>query len=506
MFTSSPPAVDVVIALGSNEGDRAELFRNAARDMQRQGVVILRHACLYETAPMHVTDQARFLNSAVLARTHLEPDALLATLKQIEVQQGRQLSAQRWGPRPLDLDIIFYGQHQINTESLVVPHCLYRERPFVLAPVADLLHSSLSPSHAPLASPSSQAPEDTARGSSHLNSNGSLINEDMEEGVTGEGDVNSMLRRAAEEWEVMSRDIPIGGEDIRRVLPVGDSFWEFGKRTRIMGILNITPDSFSDGGQYDCTERAVQRAVEMVSEGADIIDVGGQSTRPGATKLTAQEELDRVLPVLRELKGKLGKEVAISVDTFYASVAKAAVEAGVDIINDVSGGTMDPDMLPMVGALDRPVVYVMMHIRGDPSTMGSLEHTTYGDVCAEVGNTLALQAEKAVALGVMPWQLWFDPGLGFSKKPAQSLELIRNLPEVRRRFTRKCLQNAPMLLGPSRKGFLGKISGHKLPEDRDVASAAACVACTASGTDVVRVHNIPFAKDAIKVADAIWRI
>jgi 2-amino-4-hydroxy-6-hydroxymethyldihydropteridine diphosphokinase/dihydropteroate synthase len=272
----------------------------------------------------------------------------------------------------------------------------------------------------------------------------------------------------------------------------------------------VTPDSFSDGGAHHGVDAAVRHARDMVAAGATIIDVGGQSTRPGATRVSPEEELARVVPVVRALAAEYDgrDDVFISIDTFYGAVASAAAEAGADIINDVSGGTWDAAMLPTVARLEKPLPYVVMHVRGDPSNMQSSANTPYaGHMCDEVGDGLLSTARRCVEQGIEPWRLWIDPGIGFAKTSRANIELLRDLPRVRSRLAPLggALMNAPMLVGASRKRFLGEISGKAEASERDAASIAALVAAVRGGADIVRVHNVPLSADASRVSDALFR-
>ncbi|CAI5502789.1 unnamed protein product [Closterium sp. Naga37s-1] len=251
-------------------------------------------------------------------------------------------------------------------------------------------------------------------------------------------------------------------------------------------------------------EAAVREAERMVAEGADIIDIGGQSTRPGATRLSTNEELTRVIPVIQAVRSR-SPDVIISVDTFDAEVARSAALAGADVINDVSGGTMDPQMLPTVAALN--LSFVLMHMRGDPTTMQSSENTTYKDLIADVASELACQVAAAERAGISLWNIILDPGIGFAKTGQQNLELIRNLGQLRKELgrCRKGLEHVPLLLGPSRKGFLGRLTGRAAGKDRDWATCGAVAACVAGGADVIRVHNVAAGRDASVVAAAIFR-
>lgn len=271
----------------------------------------------------------------------------------------------------------------------------------------------------------------------------------------------------------------------------GHSF-EWGKRTYIVGVLNITPDSFSDGGELNTTAAALLRAKQMVADGVDIIDVGGQSTRPGAEEIPLQAELDRVLPVLQVLRQELS--VPISVDTTRAAVAIAVKEKGADLVNDISGGTFDPDMLPTVAQLGVPIV--LMHMRGTPKTMQQM--TEYQDLIGEIWHYLNSRIVAATTAGIDHSQIIIDPGIGFAKTCDQNLEILRRLNEFR---SLQC----PILVGPSRKGFIGHILNQPDPKQRIWGTAAACCAAISGGADLLRVHDVREMRDVCRVADAIFR-
>jgi dihydropteroate synthase len=269
----------------------------------------------------------------------------------------------------------------------------------------------------------------------------------------------------------------------------------WGQKTQVMGILNVTPDSFSDGGLFDSLAGALAQATAMVHQGADVLDIGGESTRPGSQPVSEAEELKRVLPVIRALRAKpLFDKTPISVDTMKATVARAAIESGADFVNDVSGGMADPEMLAVVADLGCPIV--LMHMRGTPNTMQQM--TEYGDVVAEVRDRLAELVNQAVAAGVSRDVIAIDPGIGFAKTAMQNLPLLR---ELRSFQTLGC----PVLVGVSRKSFLGKILDRPDPKDRLWGTAAACTVAIAGGADILRVHDVAQMADVRSVADAIYR-
>ena len=263
-----------------------------------------------------------------------------------------------------------------------------------------------------------------------------------------------------------------------------------------MGILNVTPDSFAEaaplvGGRGVDVARAVDRALQMEAEGADIVDVGGESTRPGAEPVTALEERTRVLPVVEALAGRL--RVPISVDTTKAAVAREVVAAGAAIINDVSGLTYDPGLAEVVAGSG--VALVLMHTRGRPATMYA--EAMYGDLVADVAAELAAAAVRATEAGVSARRIVVDPGIGFAKHAAHSYGVLARLPEL------QAALNYPLLVGPSRKSFLCQAVGDRPPADRDWGTGAAVTAAVLGGAHVVRVHAVAQMVQVVRVADAI---
>ncbi|KAK8468239.1 hypothetical protein PHAVU_007G262101 [Phaseolus vulgaris] len=290
-----------------------------------------------------------------------------------------------------------------------------------------------------------------------------------------------------------------------RVIPVANGLLDWSKRTSVMGILNVTPDSFSDGGNFLSVESAVSQVRLMISEGADMIDIGAQSTRPMASRISVEEELGRLIPILEavvsmpEVEGKL-----ISVDTFYSEVALEAVSNGAHLINDVSAGQLDSNMFKVMADLDVP--YVAMHMRGDPSTMQNSENLKYDNVCKEISSELYSRVREAEMSGIPAWRIITDPGIGFSKKTEHNLEILLGLPDIRKEIGTRSLSisHAPMLIGPSRKRFLGEICPRPAAE-RDPATIASVTAGVLGGANIVRVHNVKDNLDAVKLCDAILR-
>src|SRR5258708_3577780 len=255
-------------------------------------------------------------------------------------------------------------------------------------------------------------------------------------------------------------------------------------RTLVMGIVNATPDSFSDGGAYD----PLAQALKLAEEGADIIDVGGESTRPGAPQVSAREERARTEPVIRELARRIQK-IPLSIDTTKSEVAKAALDAGAEIVNDVSGLARDPALAQAA----RGAALCLMHMRGTPSDM--LERTVYADLHGEVLAELSQALERAAEAGIAPAQIVLDPGLGFAKTSAQNLLLLRRLRELAQ-------LGHPLLVGASRKSFIGKATGRPAP-DRLSGSLTAAALAAFQGAAILRVHDVAATREALAVADAI---
>ncbi|HEX6372137.1 MAG TPA: dihydropteroate synthase [Longimicrobium sp.] len=263
-------------------------------------------------------------------------------------------------------------------------------------------------------------------------------------------------------------------------------------RPVVMGILNVTPDSFSDGGRFFDPADAVRQARRMAEEGADLVDVGGESTRPGAPAVSADEEAARVVPVVRAIRGAL--ELPVSVDTRKAAVAREALAAGADAINDISG-LGDAEMADAVALSGAGLV--LMHMRGTPQTMQRL--TDYEDVVDDVAAELAASLTRADAAGIARERVVLDPGIGFAKTAEQNLALIASLDRIQARLGR------PLLLGPSRKSFIGALLGGVPAEARDAGTVGACVAGLARGARLFRVHDVRAARQALDVAWAILR-
>jgi dihydropteroate synthase len=265
-----------------------------------------------------------------------------------------------------------------------------------------------------------------------------------------------------------------------------------GKRTLVMGILNVTPDSFSDGGQFFALERAVEHARRLIAEGADILDIGGESSRPGAQPVPEEEELRRVVPVIRAIRTE--SAVPISIDTYKAAVAEAALEAGANIVNDISALRFDPQMVTAVAHARVPVV--LMHMLGEPRTMQ--QNPVYTDVVREIKEFLAERIVFARAHGIE--RILIDPGIGFGKTVAHNVEIIRRLSELKE-------LHCPLLIGTSRKSFIGRLCGTDEsplpPSERLEGTIASTMIAVWNGAQIVRVHDVAPMKRALAIVDAV---
>ena len=278
---------------------------------------------------------------------------------------------------------------------------------------------------------------------------------------------------------------------------MGGTLWKIAGRAvdlsesaMIMGALNVTPDSFSDGGEFFTTEKAVEQGNRMAAEGAQIIDVGGESTRPGATEVSADEELARVIPVIEQLRTSIS--ALISIDTSKAAVARAALNAGASIINDVSGGRADPQMMTLAG--ESGAGFIIMHMQGTPRTMQAAPD--YDDVVREVTNFFRQQYKRALECGIDSMAIAFDPGIGFGKTVEHNLSLLAHLESLR-------VQERPLVVGVSRKSSLGKMIGSNAMEDRLAPTIAFTALLRERGANVLRVHDVQENVAALRVTEAL---
>ncbi len=275
-----------------------------------------------------------------------------------------------------------------------------------------------------------------------------------------------------------------------RIWKIGDRAFDVSRHGLIMGVLNVTPDSFSDGGEFATTDEATERGLQLAAEGAHIIDIGGESTHPGSQPVTIDEELRRVIPVIEGLRRQL--DVPISIDTSKADVARAAIEAGASIVNDVTGGRGDERMLPLVA--ENKSAFIIMHMQGTPRTMQI--QPRYTEVVAEISEFFRQQYARAIGLNIDPMAIAFDPGIGFGKTLEHNLELLAQLERLR-------AQDRPLVVGVSRKSFLGRLIGSPEISDRLVPGLVLSALLRARGADVFRVHDVKENVHALQVTEAI---
>ena len=275
-----------------------------------------------------------------------------------------------------------------------------------------------------------------------------------------------------------------------RLWKIGDNIVDLSTRGMIMGVLNVTPDSFSDGGDYFDTDRAIARGIQLAEDGANIIDVGGESTRPGAEPVSLKEELNRVIPVIEKLRAKI--DISISIDTSKSEAASAALDAGAAIINDVTAGRGDEKMLPLVA--HRGAAVVLMHMQGQPRTMQKNPH--YGDVVREVADFFRQQYARALECGIDPMTVAFDPGIGFGKTLEHNLSLLKNLEQLR-------TKGRPLVVGVSQKSFLGRLIGSNEMSGRLAPTIALNAILRDRGADIFRVHDVKENVAALRAVEAV---
>lgn len=450
------------IALGSNVGNRIYWIEEACNRISRKGIIIKRTSSLWETKPMYVLEQDNFLNGVIEIETEFQPLDLLDQLQNIEKELGRKKLIDK-GPRNIDLDILLYGDETVDHERLLIPHPGITEREFVLRPLSELI------------------PQKPLYKSSPWKFTQDYLNR-----------------------------LPL--LNLSTVTPLADGVepitsMKSDRKTQVMAIFNITPDSFSDGRKnlksLSCEEIGIN-IENYLNDGASIIDIGGQSSKPFAKEISSEEEIARIIPAIelarqQKMLSSDAKSFAISVDTYRANVAEAAVNSGADIINDVSAGTLDPEMFSTMARLGKTVC--LTHMRGTPCTMNSL--TDYPDgLIPTIARELIQRIEAAEAAGIRRWRIILDPGIGFAKNLNQNLEILRRLDELR---DWPGLQGFPWLIGSSRKAFIGKITGKDVARERKWGTSATVAAAIAGGADIIRVHDVKEMAQVAKVSDAIWR-
>jgi len=277
-----------------------------------------------------------------------------------------------------------------------------------------------------------------------------------------------------------------------RIWKIGERIFNVSRQGLIMGVLNVTPDSFSDGGNFFAPEKAIEHGVKMAAEGVDIVDVGGESTRPGAEPVAAGEELRRVIPVIEKLRTKI--DVPISIDTSKSEVARAAIQAGASIVNDVTGGRGDKEMLPLIAETNSALI--IMHMQGTPRTMQN--QPLYSDVVSEIADFFRQLYARAIGCNIDPMAIAFDPGIGFGKTLEHNLDLLAQLERLR-------AHDRPLVVGVSRKSFLVKLIDSREISERMAPAVALTSLLRTRGADVFRVHDVKENVSALRVTEAIFR-
>lgn len=497
----------VYLAFGSNTGDQIENI-NAAIDALNSitGTKVLETSSLYESEPMYYLDQPKFVNGALKLTTTLSPQELLKHLKEIEYDLlGRRKIIEN-GPRSIDLDILLYDDLIINEPNLIIPHIRMIERTFVLQPLCELLSPhdihpvTAEPYHNHLAQLYESSLDPTKQKSNLLQTLIPMYNKYYK----SEGSRN------------LSFDLLTNSH-----------------KTKIMGILNTTPDSFSDGGKNASVDIAIKNAVQMVNAGVDIIDIGGVSTRPGAVAPSEAEEWDRVVPIVKAIRSHQDsrvRNVVISIDTYRSGIALESIKAGADLINDISGGLYDENMFNIIAETGVP--YILNHTRGTPDTMSKLNQYEENSneelvefvhpsipvsehdetLLKAISRELVNQYKKAISHGVKRWQIITDPGIGFAKNLKQNLAIIRGTPLIKSYSNYNSntkeygsLDGLPILLGPSRKKFIGTLTNEKDPADRVLSTGAVIMSCIGYKSDIVRVHDVEEIRKVVSIGDALYR-
>lgn len=489
----------VFFSIGTNIGDR---FANLQQAVRRLGaeMEVTAVSPVYQTEPWGDEAQEAFLNICVAANTALEPRELLQLVKQIESDMGRE-PTRRWGPRLIDIDILFYDALRYDDEALTIPHPYIVERAFVLVPLADIAPDLVHPVNGRTVLEMRQAIDDST----------------VEQVASSRWQVaGEAIGTLGDEKQPISHSGAAPARTLHSPLPTPHTLFRWGERTYVMGIINATPDSFSGDGllageqrghrdsairiPQSVIDRTVAQALAFVADGADILDVGGESTRPGSKPVTAEEELARVIPVIKAIRQ--ATDAIISVDTYRAAVAKAALEAGADWVNDVWGLRMDAEMAPLVAAVGCPVV--IMHNRSRPKDAvqaerlgGYYQGVEYDDLIADVVRELQESVDRALAAGIRKEQIIVDPGIGFGKTPEQNLVLLNGLDALKQ-------LGYPILLGTSRKSFIGRALD-ATPDDRLEGTAATVAIGIDRGADIVRVHDVRAMVRVARMTDAIVR-
>lgn len=430
----------ILISFGGNVADRGNSPQHTHYQMlaalAARGVRVVRHSRYYKTTAWPDPSDPPFNNGVLAVETGLTPQELLDAMLSVEDEFGRTRSTPN-APRTLDLDLLAYHDQVIDTPKLTLPHPAMHQRGFVLRPLMDIAPDWVHP-------------------------------------VLGQTTSHMLAQVDASDVEA-------------QIHPE-----TFLKPATIMGIVNVTPDSFSDGGPYLDPQCAIDHAMSLHVQGATILDIGGESTRPGADAVSVEEEGARILPVIQGVRQR-GCDALISVDTRNAATMQAALAAGADIINDVTALTHDPQSLACVADAQCPVI--LMHMQGMPDTMQ--DSPNYQDVLAEVTSYLEGRVIACLRTGIMPWHIAVDVGIGFGKTLQHNLILLSHLAQIRRGL------GMPVLLGASRKSFIEKICANTPADQRLGGSLAAVFTALQQGVEGVRVHDVAQTHQAMQVYTAI---
>jgi dihydropteroate synthase len=422
----------IFIALGANLpsqfGSPRSTLRRAIQEIDKCGIHVLYQSPIYLTAPVPISDQPWYHNAVIGVATDKSPTQLIETLQEIEQNFGR-VRAERNAPRIIDLDIVAYHNLIINENNLQIPHPRAHERAFVLYPLRDIAPNWVHPK--------------------------------------SQKSISQLIAELPKEQEIQKENLPL-----------------------IMGVVNVTPDSFSDGGKFDTTNKAIAQGLKLIDEGADILDIGGESTRPNSKTVTIDEELRRVIPVIEGLRNK---GALISIDTRNAVTMREALKAGAGLVNDVTALTFDKDALSVVANSDCRVC--LMHMQGSPQTMQL--NPTYHDVVKDIYDYLEDRIRVCVQAGIAKERLMIDVGIGFGKTLDHNIALFKNL-------SRFHDLDVDVLLGSSRKSFIEKICERPIPaHDRLAGSLAGIASAIDAKVQIVRVHDVAETRQFIEVYTAL---
>ena len=432
----------IYISAGSNQGNRLEYLRMAAQ-LLAPAVKILRTSELYLTEPWGYKPQPSFYNLVWEAETELDPESLLKFFKEIETRIGR-VKTLRYGPRVIDLDILLYDDRVYQSQNLTIPHAMMRERRFVLKPLCDLI-------------PMEQDP------------------------VT------------KKTWfELLQNCSPESVEKLEQTLDLERPVISWGLRSYTMGIVNLTPDSFSGDGLMNgqnVITGALRQCAAFLENGADILDFGAESTRPGFEEVPADIEIMRLAPVLKEVRRRFPKAL-LSIDSRKPEVIRAALDCGIDWINNTSGA--EDEELDRLCAESGKVTVLM---RTEAIRKTKEENLTPEKVLERVRSQLLDLVSRVQKYGIKQGNIVLDPGIGFGSSPSCDLEIVRQLKQI-------SLLGFPLLIGPSRKSFLGRYLGRRV-EERTAGTAAVICYAILNGCDVIRVHDVKFMKDIALMSDML---